>query len=175
MPDRPAMAAFLGGAVVILFISCKQNYANKPCSVRRGWVPPPILGLSFTAGSPSSRPRSSPSTYWVAGSASESGEEVGVWWSERFDNLTSNDEKGLLCVFALLRLAWMLQKKKEWCDEHGHTKDERLVGSFEGISGRRDRCHHVGRWMMRRNANTNVLHLVPAVSRDMEGKKIVLD
>lgn len=25
--------------------------------------------------------------------------------------------------------------------------------------------------MMRRNANINVLHLVPAVSRDMEGKK----
>lgn len=68
--------------------------------------------LSFTAGSPSSRPRSSPSTYWVAGSASESGEEVGVWWWERFDNLTSNDEKGLLCVFALLRLAWMPQKKR---------------------------------------------------------------
>lgn len=31
--------------------------------------------------------------------------------------------------------------------------------------------------MMRRNANINVLHLVPAVSRDMEEKKIgiVLD
>lgn len=68
--------------------------------------------LSFAAGSPSSRPRSSPRTCLVAGSAPESGKEVEAWWREIIDILTSSDEKGLLCVFGLPRLAWMPARKK---------------------------------------------------------------
>lgn len=81
--------------------------------------------------------------------------------------MASNNEKGLLCVFALPRLASCLDA----CDnmELRHSNNERLAGSVEGVSGRLDCCHNVCMPMQgveKGDKKIDVLILVPAFSRD---------